>query len=248
MLCKGCTNLRGTGAKTAGAARRRALKTTVGVDTARSSARNDSPDIRSRSPSPVSRLRAVVIPLLCAPEPCLPRPVAGPRFPRHAWSPSRGRRGCWNELRHQTLPVGRIALGSNAGRIPAVRRKLRITRQILEIAGAHGFAVVTKSAGGRPRPARAQAEKNYAPCSSASRRWTANLARRLEPRRDADPAVTDDPDGAGIPASTDVCTPAIPALNDHRGGGCSGRHARSARHTSVGRCCACRPNKGPCTE
>ena len=117
--------------------------------------------------------------------------------------------------------VSPIALGSNTDPYQPIERKLRITRQILEVLAAHEhpLTIVTKSAlVERDLDLLApMAEKNLCAVFVSVTTLDGELARRLEPRAAAPTRrlrTIQALAGAGIPTGA-MFAPAIPALNDH---------------------------------
>ena len=125
------------------------------------------------------------------------------------------------ELRRPGYRVSPIAFGTNTDPYQPVERKLRITRQVLEVLAAHEhpLTIVTKSAlVERDLDILApMARKNLCAAFVSVTTLDNNLARRLEPRAAA-PARRIEAirslAQAGVPTGV-MFAPAIPALNDH---------------------------------
>ena len=225
---QGCTNAASAGR--AGAAGWGSLdeelppfKTTVSVDATRTIiARNDSPDIPfAQSINPYRGCEHGCIYCYARPSHAYLGLSPGLDFETRLVAKPRAARLLEQELRHPGYRVSPIALGSNTDPYQPIERKLRITRQILEVLAAHEhpLTIVTKSAlVERDLDLLApMAEKNLCAVFVSVTTLDSDLARRLEPRAAAPhrrlrtiQALA----GAGIPTGA-MFAPAIPALNDH---------------------------------
>ena len=164
------------------------LKTTVSVDTARTIiARNDSPGhpVHAVHQS-VSRLRARLYLLLCAPEPCLPRPVAGPRFRDTSGRQAAGGAAAGTGTAPPGLPGQPDCAGQQYRSVPADRAQ---TAHHAPDSGGTGRARTPahhrhqiRAGGARPRSARAHGRKNLCAVFVSVTTLDSDLARQLEPR------------------------------------------------------------------
>ncbi len=199
------------------------LKITVSADTTRTIiARNDSPDIPfTQSINPYRGCEHGCIYCYARPSHAYLGLSPGLDFETRLVAKPAAARLLEQELRRPGYAVSPIALGSNTDPYQPIERKLRITRQILEVLAAHEhpFTIVTKSAlVERDLDLLApMAEKNLCAVFVSVTTLDGDLARRLEPRAAAPTrrlrairALA----GAGIPTGA-MFAPAIPALNDH---------------------------------
>lgn len=199
------------------------LKTTVSVDTARTIiARNDSPDIPfTQSINPYRGCEHGCIYCYARPSHAYLGMSPGLDFETRLVAKPRAARLLERELRRPGYEVSPIVLGGNTDPYQPIERKLRITRQILEVLAAreHPLTIVTKSAlVERDLDLLApMAEKNLCAVFVSVTTLDGDLARRLEPRAAAPHrrlrtirALA----AAGVPTGV-MFAPAIPALNDH---------------------------------
>ena len=199
------------------------LKTTVSVDATRTIiARNDSPDIPfTQSINPYRGCEHGCIYCYARPSHAYLGLSPGLDFETRLIAKPTAARLLEQELRRPGYRVSPIALGSNTDPYQPIERKLRITRQILEVLAAHEhpFTIVTKSAlVERDLDLLApMAEKNLCAVFVSVTTLDGELARRLEPRAAAPYRrlrAIQTLAGAGIPTGA-MFAPAIPALNDH---------------------------------
>ena len=199
------------------------LKTTVSVDVTRTIiARNDSPDIPfTQSINPYRGCEHGCIYCYARPSHAYLGLSPGLDFETRLVAKPQAARLLEQELRRPGYRVSPIALGSNTDPYQPIERKLRITRQILEVLAAHEhpFTIVTKSAlVERDLDLLApMAEKNLCAVFVSVTTLDGELARRLEPRAAAPYRrlrAIQTLAGAGIPTGA-MFAPAIPALNDH---------------------------------
>ncbi len=199
------------------------FKTTISVDATRTIiARNDSPDIPfTQSINPYRGCEHGCIYCYARPSHAYLGLSPGLDFETRLVAKPAAARLLEQELRRPGYRVSPIALGSNTDPYQPIERKLRITRQILEVLAAHDHPVtiVTKSAlVERDLDILASmAEKNLCAVFVSVTTLDSELARRLEPRAAAPHrrlqairALA----GAGIPSGA-MFAPAIPALNDN---------------------------------
>lgn len=199
------------------------LKTTVSIDTPRTIiARNDSPDIPfTQSINPYRGCEHGCIYCYARPSHAYLGLSPGLDFETRLIAKPTAARLLEQELRRPGYAVSPIALGSNTDPYQPIERKLRITRQILEVLAAHEhpFTIVTKSAlVERDLDLLApMAEKNLCVVFVSVTTLDGDLARRLEPRAAA-PArrlrAIQALAAAGVPTGA-MFAPAIPAINDH---------------------------------
>lgn len=199
------------------------LKTTVHVDATRTIiARNDSPDIPfSQSINPYRGCEHGCIYCYARPSHTYLGFSAGLDFETQILAKPRAAQLLEAELRRPGYRVSPIALGSNTDPYQPVERKLRITRQILEVLAAHDhpLTIVTKSAlVERDLDILApMAEKNLCAVFVSVTTLDHGLARRMEPRASAPSRRLEAIRSlaqAGVPTGV-MFAPAIPALNDH---------------------------------
>ena len=199
------------------------LKITVSVDTTRTIiARNDSPDIPfTQSINPYRGCEHGCIYCYARPSHAYLGLSPGLDFETRLVAKPQAARLLEQELRRPGYAVSPIALGSNTDPYQPIERKLRITRQILEVlvAHQHPFTIVTKSAlVERDLDLLApMAEKNLCAVFVSVTTLDNDLARRLEPRAAAPTRrlrAIQTLAGAGVPTGA-MFAPAIPALNDH---------------------------------
>ncbi|MEK7191438.1 MAG: radical SAM protein, partial [Pseudomonadota bacterium] len=126
------------------------LKITVSVDATRTIiARNDSPDIPfTQSINPYRGCEHGCIYCYARPSHAYLGLSPGLDFETRLVAKPQAARLLEQELRRPGYAVSPIALGSNTDPYQPIERKLRITRQILEVLAAHEhpFTIVTKSA------------------------------------------------------------------------------------------------------
>ncbi len=199
------------------------LKTTVHVDATRTIiARNDSPDIPfSQSINPYRGCEHGCIYCYARPSHTYLGFSAGLDFEAQIVAKPRAAQLLEAELRRPGYRVSPIALGSNTDPYQPLERKLRITRQVLEVLAAHEhpLTIVTKSAlVERDLDLLApMAQKRLCAVFVSVTTLDHGLARRLEPRTSA-PARRLEAvrrlAQAGVPTGV-MFAPAIPALNDH---------------------------------
>lgn len=199
------------------------FKTTVSVDATRTIiARNDSPDIPfTQSVNPYRGCEHGCIYCYARPSHAYLGLSPGLDFETRLIAKPTAARLLEQELRRPGYAVSPIALGSNTDPYQPIERRLRVTRQILEVLAAHEhpFTIVTKSAlVERDLDLLApMAEKNLCAVFVSVTTLDGDLARRLEPRAAAPTRrlrAIQALAAAGVPTGA-MFAPAIPALNDH---------------------------------
>jgi DNA repair photolyase len=199
------------------------LQTTVHEDaTRRILARNDSPDLPfSQSINPYRGCEHGCIYCYARPSHTYLGFSAGLDFETQIVAKPRAAELLAAELRRPGYRVSPIALGSNTDPYQPLERKLRITRQVLEVlaAHAHPLTIVTKSAlVERDLDLLVPMAQEYLCAVFVSvTTLDSELARHLEPRATAPARRLEAIRAlarAGVPTGV-MFAPAIPALNDH---------------------------------